>query len=137
MENLPSLPNDSSTCTGSLHPQAVAGLHLFNAGEYFEAHEALETAWREEAGPARELYRGVLQVAVAYYHLTRGNYIGTLKMFARARYWLALFPERCRGIEVGRLMADAQAVEAEVRRLGPNRLDLLDRAALKPVVWEK
>src|SRR6185503_4609752 len=53
-------------CSAPLHPQAAEGLRLFNAGKYFEAHEALEDAWNEEAGPVRDLYRGVLQIAVVY-----------------------------------------------------------------------
>jgi len=35
-------------CQGTLHPKAIEGLRLFNDGEYFEAHEELETAWRDE-----------------------------------------------------------------------------------------
>ncbi|HRQ33635.1 MAG TPA: DUF309 domain-containing protein, partial [Anaerolineales bacterium] len=57
-----------------LHPSAIEGLRLFNNGKYFEAHEALETAWLEERGKIRDLYRGILQVGVAYLHITRGNY---------------------------------------------------------------
>ena len=34
-------PDD--TCNAPLPPQAVEGFHLFNAGKYFEAHEALPT----------------------------------------------------------------------------------------------
>jgi hypothetical protein len=60
-----------SDCTGSLHPRAKKGLQLFNAGEYFEAHEALEDAWNAEEGSAKNLYRGILQTAVVYLHITR------------------------------------------------------------------
>ena len=37
------------------------GIRLFNAGQYWRAHEALEAAWREEPGAVRDLYRGILQ----------------------------------------------------------------------------
>ena len=37
-----------SLCNAPIHPQAAEGLRLFNTGEYFEAHEALEVAWLEE-----------------------------------------------------------------------------------------
>ena len=53
-----------SDCNEPLHPKAVEGLELFNRGHYFEAHEALEAAWREETHPVRELYRGILQAGV-------------------------------------------------------------------------
>ncbi|GEM_PF-6647224 len=65
----------------SLHPKVWEGLRLFNAGHYFEAHEALEAAWNEDLRPIRELYRGLLQAAVTYLHIQRGNYAGACKMY--------------------------------------------------------
>jgi hypothetical protein len=38
-------------CNTPLTLHAKQGLRHFNAGEYFQAHEELETTWREEAGP--------------------------------------------------------------------------------------
>jgi uncharacterized protein len=35
------------------------GIACFNDQRYFEAHEALETAWRNEPGQIRELYQGI------------------------------------------------------------------------------
>jgi uncharacterized protein len=58
----PSPEEITTGCMGALPPLALRGLELFNQGEYFEAHEALELAWREETGPVRELYRGILQI---------------------------------------------------------------------------
>ena len=39
-------------------------VELFNEGRYFEAHEVLERLWLAADGLDRELYQGVLQVAV-------------------------------------------------------------------------
>ena len=75
-------------CNAPLHPQAAEGLRLFNAGEYFEAHEALEDAWNAEPGKVRELYRGILQIAVVYLHITRGNYNGAVKVYGRSQRWM-------------------------------------------------
>ena len=90
----------SCACEGDLPRMASYGLELFNRGEYFEAHEELEMAWRDETGPVRELYRGILQIAVAYLHIQRGNYRGAVKMFFRSRTWLDPFPDTCRGIDL-------------------------------------
>ncbi len=124
-------------CDSSLHPQAAEGLRLFNAGQYFEAHEALEAAWKEERGKVRDLYRGILQVAVVYLHVTRRNYNGAVKVYDRSRKWLKDWPEICRGVEVGTLRRDAQAVIDEVKRLGAERLVDFDRSLLKPVRWDE
>ena len=124
-------------CNAPIHPQAAAGLRLFNAGEYFEAHEALEDAWNAEKGEIRELYRGILQIAVVYLHVKRGNYNGAIKVHARSQRWIKDWPEICRGIEVGRLRKDAEAVINEVRRLGIERISKFDTALLKPVKWDE
>ncbi|HWQ84409.1 MAG TPA: DUF309 domain-containing protein, partial [Anaerolineales bacterium] len=63
----------ANACQEPLHARARKGLELFNAGEYFEAHEELEAAWNADPGPGRALYQGVLQVAVAYLQIERGN----------------------------------------------------------------
>ena len=52
-------------CDGSLHARARAGLVLINEGHYFEAHEELEAAWKEEKGKVRQLYQGILEAATA------------------------------------------------------------------------
>ena len=67
-------------CNAPIHQQAAKGIRLFNEGKYFEAHEALEIAWLDEQGKVRELYRGILQIAVVYLHATRLNYNGVIKV---------------------------------------------------------
>ena len=125
------------SCNAPLHPQAAEGLRLFNAGEYFEAHEALEAAWNEEKGPVRDLYRGILQIAVVYLHITRRNYNGAVKVYDRSQKWLNHWPDVCRGIQVEELRKEAKAVIAEVQRLGPERLSEFDNSLLRPVRWEE
>ena len=120
-------------CRGPLHPEAILGIQLFNQSHYFEAHEALETAWRAEPGPIRDLYRGVLQVGVGYYHILRANYVGALKMFARSKPWLEPFGDACRGIDLKTFRQDYLSVERTVRQLGPERLHLFDPSLFKPV----
>jgi rubrerythrin len=134
-ENLPVLycPAMADDCQGELHPKAVEGIHLFNSGRYFEAHEALEEAWRAEAGPVRELYRGILQVAVAYYHILRENYAGAVKVYGRSMKWLKDWPEVCRGIRLENLRLDAGRVMAEVRRLGQDKISRFERSLLKSI----
>jgi predicted metal-dependent hydrolase len=128
---------ENNDCAGDLHPQAKKGIRLFNEGKYFEAHEALEAAWRAEAGPLRGLYQGILQAAVVYHHILRGNYAGAIKVYERSMKWLDAFPDSCRGVDVEKLRSDLSQVIAEVQRLGPEHINEFDRSLLKPVVWEE
>lgn len=123
------------TCAKPLHPKAILGLELFNQGDYFGAHEYLEEAWMEDRSAGRDLYRGVLQVAVAYYQTQRDNFRGAVKMFQRSRHWLDPLPDTCRGLDVAQIRCNANAVYDQVLALGPACLKELDPALLKPILW--
>jgi len=122
-----------SDCRGTLSELALKGIALFNQGAYFEAHEELELAWGAETGPIREVYRGILQVAVGYLHITRRNYRGAMKMFLRLRQWLDPLPDACLGVNIAQLRTEAMAAGAAVEALGPDHMDKFDLSLLKPV----
>ena len=129
--------NMSNDCNGVLHPKAIEGLKLFNKKQFFEAHEELEDAWRDEKGSIRYLYQGVLQAAVTYLHITRGNYEGALKLYERCMKLLKDYPDVCRGIQVGKLKIDLKNVIQEVQRLGRERINVFDTSRFKDVIWSE
>jgi hypothetical protein len=63
---------------------------LFNRGEFWLAHEALETVWRSimKEDEAR-IWQGFIQAAAALLHLGRGNRHGTVVVGAAALKKLA------------------------------------------------
>jgi predicted metal-dependent hydrolase len=127
----------SDDCSDALPPKVVEGLRLFNRKQYFESHEELEDAWRAEKGSIRYLYQGVLQAAVTYFHITRGNYEGALKLHERCMKLLKDYPDVCRGIQVGKLKNDLNAVIKEVKRLGRERIKEFDTSLFKDVDWSE
>ncbi len=131
------LPSMTDHCAGVPHPKAIEGIKLFNEGEFFEAHEELETAWREETDRVRDLYRGILQIAVTYLHITRGNYDGAVKVYGRSLKWLKSWGDVCRGIHVKKLRDDAEFVVREVERLGRENIGSFDPLLFKPIEWSK
>ena len=126
----------NSDCDGALHPKAIEGLKLFNKKRFFETHEELEDAWRGENGAIRELYRGILQVAVVYLHITRGNYDGAIKVYERCIKWLKDWPDVCRGIHVGKLRNDLEDVIKEVQKIGRERINEFEPTLFKDIVWD-
>lgn len=120
-------------CQNPLHVQAVEGIRLFNHHEFFEAHEALETAWRAEPGPRRELYRGILLAAVTFLHMQRGNYEGALKVSRRCLKWLAIFDEVCCGVQVGTLQRQVGATNQHLEQAGAPFLTHFDFSEIKPI----
>jgi len=127
----------NDNCKGTLHPRAIEGLKLFNSNNFFEAHEELEVAWREEKGEVRNLYRGILQAAVVYLHITRGNYDGAIKVYERCVKWLNAWPDVCKRIQVGKLRNDLEKVIKEVRRLGRENILGFDISLFNNVEWSE
>jgi len=62
------------------------GLALFNAGHFFDAHEALEDVWREAPrhSARRRHLQGLVQLAVAFHHQSTGNRVGARSVLERA-----------------------------------------------------
>jgi predicted metal-dependent hydrolase len=90
------------------------GLHEFNTGFFFECHETLEDVWHGVRGPSRDFFQGIIQLAVACYHLTRGNTEGAGRLFDRGLARLSRYPERYGGLELEALRAEARALRARV-----------------------
>lgn len=122
-----------SACSHPLHPRARDGILLFNQGEYFEAHEALEDAWRVEPEPIRDLYRGILQIAVTYLHILRRNYSGAIKVYGRSQKWLRGWPDSCQGVDVRQLQVDVRTVMQALEGLGAERIADFNRSLFKPI----
>ena len=125
----------SDDCDGVLPPKVLEGLRSFNRKQFFESHEELEDAWHTEKGPIRSLYQGVLQAAVAYFHISRGNYEGGVKMIERCMKLLKDYPDVCRGINIGRLKLDLERVNQELTRLGLEKINEFDQALFRDLEW--
>ena len=95
------------------------GVQRWDDRRYFECHEFLEFAWKQGPEPDRDLWKGVIQVAVAGVHLQRDNPIGARRLLDRALGRLSGQPPVHRGIDVDRLRGIAEAALA--------RLDAGDR----------
>ncbi len=60
------------------------GVTLFNAGQYWEAHEALVAVWRGAPETERGHWQGLIQAAAALLHQSRGNTHGVEALGAAA-----------------------------------------------------
>ena len=124
-----------AACAEPLAALARQGIERFNQGEYYPAHDLLEEAWVVDESPGRDLYRGILQVGIAYYQIEQGNYRGAVKMLLRVRQWLDPLPDVCRGVDVAGLRADVDRVYAALAALGPERVQEFDRSLFGTVMF--
>ena len=115
----------------------IHAFEQFNRGEYWHQHETLEVVWRAEQDESiRNFYKGILQVGVGLYHLTRRNYNGVVKVLARGINYLQPYAPRCMDVDVQRLIDEATAVLEQVRALGADRIAEIDIKNLPQVHYE-
>lgn len=82
------------------HPLYLAGIQFFNAGDYFEAHEAWEELWHETAGPQRRFYQGLIQTAVGLLHFCNGNLRGAISLYRSSQDYLRPYQPQYLGIDL-------------------------------------
>lgn len=127
------LQESRDVCEASPPPGVLEGIRLFNAGEYYDAHEVIEHEWHAETRPIRRLYQGILQIGVGFLHARRGNHTGALLLLDDGIEKTCEFAPACLGIDTGRLAAESQVALEMIRDLGPDRLDQFDFAAAPQV----
>lgn len=95
----------------------LEGVRLFEAGEYWECHEALEPLWLEAKGLDKRFYSGVILLAAAL-HKARvmGSARGGRRNYAKAVTHLALLPDVYHGTDVRELEARVHAALRDAAR---------------------
>ena len=111
------------------------GIELFNQGEFFACHEVLEQAWLGAHDERKFFIQGLIQIAVAFYHLRRGNTVGAERLLsagvgklqsnAAAQVWIesaALLTEVApvlRALQAGTAACDAPHPQVRLLREHP------------------
>ena len=64
----------------------IAGIDLYNAGEFHAAHDVWEERWMGEVGQQEKLFlQAMIQSAVAFHHLEIGRPGAARQMYTRAK----------------------------------------------------
>ena len=112
----------------------LRGIDAFNAGRWFDCHETMEELWVGAAGELRDLYQGILQVAVALHHWQNGNYPGTMLLLASGEKLLRRVEPWCLGVDVTALVAAGEGLRGALEVLGEERMAELDRALIPSIL---
>lgn len=89
-------------------PRYLAGIEHFNVCDFFEAHEVWEDLWKDDQGPSRKFYQGLIQVAVCLYHFGNGNIRGAKKLYLSSRAYLEAYLPKHEGLDLDKLLAQLQ-----------------------------
>lgn len=95
-------------------PRYLAGIVLFNRGDFFEAHEVWESLWMETHGPEKPFVQGLIQAAVGLCHFCNGNVRGAVKLYKSARDYTERFGDVFWDLDLKTFWADMTACFAEL-----------------------
>jgi len=87
---------------------------LFNAGAYFEAHEALEHAWLRAAEPEKTFLKGLIHAAVALYQYRRSNGHGARVKYGSCVGYLSPYHPSFSGVQVSDLVSQMDRFFADL-----------------------
>jgi uncharacterized protein len=93
------IPNRSAM-PDSRDPRYLAGIELFNRGEYFDAHEVWEDLWQDCPAYDRRFYQALIQAAVAIYHFERGNNTGAARLARSGKRYMEPYRPMHLGLDV-------------------------------------
>lgn len=108
LEDYDSLPMEENHRLGREH---------LNAGRYFPAHEAWETAWKQARDTEdAEFFKGLSQLGAGYVHLLRGNAHGAIRLLRRGAGRVVRYPSGHRDVDTAEVALAAESLAAAVER---------------------
>lgn len=82
----------------------------FNQQEFYACHDTLEAIWIEASEPQKTFYQGILQLAVAIYHLGNDNLRGATILLGESIGRLSRYQPDFAGIDTIALLEQSQTL---------------------------
>ena len=98
------------------------GVEQFNSGQFYACHDTLEALWIEATEPEKTLYQGILQIAVALYHLGNRNWRGAVILLGEGSNRLRRYPSSYGGIDLDELLDQSVVLLKLLQEMGPDKI---------------
>ena len=98
------------------------GVEQFNSGQFYACHDTLEALWIEASEPEKTFYQGILQIAVALYHLGNRNWRGAVILLGEGSNRLQRYPSVYGGIDVDELLNESAELLKTLQQIGPEKI---------------
>ncbi len=98
------------------------GVEEFNHHEFYACHDTLEALWMEAVEPDKKFYQGVLQIAVACYHLSHQNWQGAVTLLGEGIHRLRHYQPVYHDIQVTKLVEESYHLLQKLQDISPNQI---------------
>ena len=95
----------------------IEGCGLFDEGKFWHAHESWEDLWSDYYLEDRKFVQGLIQLAVSFVHLGRGNMNGAKSLLNKCSEKFRIYSGVHRGINVEHLLDQINNVEKMYNQL--------------------
>ena len=98
------------------------GIEQFNQQNFYACHDTLEGIWLQCDPVDKHFYQGILQIAVAHYHLSNHNWRGAVILLGEGVRRLKAFRPDYYGVNTESLLLASAALLAQLQRVTPEEL---------------
>jgi predicted metal-dependent hydrolase len=100
------------------------GIEQFNRREFYACHDTLEAIWMEAIAADRNFYQGILQIAVACYHLENHNWRGAVILLGEGIRRIRDYQPTHQGIEVSPLLQQSYQLLQSLQQIDPGQVEV-------------
>lgn len=112
------------------------GMHLYNTGQFWESHEALEEVWLKAPPDVRPFLQGLIQAAAAFHkYLVQRNAVGAIKLLTRSLNKLARYRDDYLGLDMAPFKLGLSRCWRRIIELGQHHIDEFDRDLVPALRW--
>jgi uncharacterized protein len=98
------------------------GVREFQQGQFYECHDTLEALWIEAQEPDKTFFQGILQIAVACYHLGNQNWRGAVILLGEGIRRLSPYQPDYGSIDINHLLDTSSTLLSCLQTAGPERV---------------
>ena len=84
------------------------GIKSFNENQYYDAHELWEELWSDYYLPDANFVQGLIQLSVAYFHISNQNLKGAKSLFNKSIQKLVDYVPYHRGLNIRLILLKAK-----------------------------
>tara|TARA_B100000700_G_C14480805_1_gene595060 strand:+ start:176 stop:547 length:372 start_codon:yes stop_codon:yes gene_type:complete len=93
------------------------GIDYFNEKNFYHAHEIWEELWTDYALKDALFIQGLIQLSVAFFHITNLNLKGSNNLFTKCLPKLKKFPSNHRGLNLAEIIDCAEKSKIQVESI--------------------
>jgi predicted metal-dependent hydrolase len=131
------MTNDADRDRASDHasdvvPEFWQGVEEFNQQQFYQCHDTLEAIWMTAVEPQKTFYQGILQVAVALYHLGNQNQRGAVILLGEGIHRLRRYGPSYANVDLDGFVRQSTALLSQLQQADATQVAAIALAMSEP-----